>query len=92
MVRAVTTTEPRWTEQDRAEALALALYRERPCPCGCGNPAELTLIPETEGPEWVVEETTCTARLALVEKQNAVPESRQKYLAASLWSVRPRKR
>jgi hypothetical protein len=31
------------------------------------------------------------ARLALIEQQNAVPESRQKYLGASLWSVRPRK-
>jgi hypothetical protein len=91
LIRSVTTAEPRWTEQDRAEAIALALYRERPCPCGCGNPAALTLLPEAAGPEWVVTETPCTARLALIEQQNAVPEGRQKYLGASLWSVRPRK-
>lgn len=71
----------------------MALYRERPCPCGCGNPAELTLMPEGVGPDWVVTETTCTARLALLEKQNAVRESsRGKYIEASLWAVRPRKR
>jgi hypothetical protein len=68
------------------------MYRERPCPCGCGNPAALTLAPEVDGPEWVVEEVTCTARLALIERQNAVAESRAKYAAAGLWSVRPRKR
>jgi len=89
----VTTSEPRWTEQDRGEALALALYRERPCPCGCGNPAELTLIPEEAGPQWVVEETTCTARLALLEAQRGVREKRgPNALDAGLWSVRPRKR
>lgn len=77
----------------------MALYRERLvtartelCPCGCGNPAALTLVPEEDGPEWVVEETTCTARFALIEKQNAVAESRAKYARAGLWSVRPRKR
>lgn len=92
LTQSVTTAEPRWTEQDRAEVLALAIWRERPCPCGCGNPAALTLIPETEGPEWVVEETTCTARLALIEKQNAIAQTpRGKYLGASLWAVRPRK-
>lgn len=91
LLRSVTTAEPRWTEQDRAEALALTLYRSRPCPCGCGNPADLTLIPEEQGPGWQVEETTCTARLALIERQNAVADKRGKYLGASLWSVRPRK-
>jgi hypothetical protein len=51
-------------------------------------------VPEAEGPEWAVHETTCTARLALLEKQNAAKESpsRAKYLPASLWLVRPRKR
>jgi hypothetical protein len=88
----VTTTEPRWTEQDRGEALALALYRSWLCPCGCGNLAGDSLIPEAEGPEWQVTETVCTARLALLEKQNAVADTpRAKYLAASLWAVRPRK-
>jgi hypothetical protein len=91
-VRSTTTREPEWTEQDRGELLALALWRERPCPCGCGNPAALTLLPEDKGPDWVVEESTCTARFALLEQQNAVPESRAKYLPASLWTVRPRKR
>jgi hypothetical protein len=88
----VTTSESRWTEQDRAEALALAVWRDSFCPCGCGNKRDQTLVPEEQGPEWSVHETACTARFALLEKQNAVPESRQKYLAASLWNVQPRKR
>lgn len=87
----MTTSEPRWTELDRAEALALALYREGFCPCGCGNPADLTLVAEADSPGWAVTEHTCIARYALIEKQNAVPEGRRKYLGASLWSVRPRK-
>jgi hypothetical protein len=90
-VRSVTTREPEWTEQDRAEQLALSLYRERPCPCGCGQPAALTLIPEADGPGWEITETTCTARLALLEAQSGVAEKR-KYPQASLWSVKPRKR
>lgn len=49
-------------------------------------------MPEGKGPEWEVHETTCTARLALIEKQRAVAESsRAKYSGASLWLVRPRK-
>lgn len=92
----MTTHEPRWTDQDRAEALALSLYRQRSCPCGCGNPAAQTLVPEGLGPDWVVEETTCTARFALLEQQRAAAEARgasfAKNAPASLWLVRPRKR
>lgn len=93
LVRSVTTRDPLWTEQDRAEALALTLYRERSCPCGCGNPASLTLIPEDKGPAWEVTHTTCTARLALLERQRAAVEKyKTKNADAWLWSVRPRKR
>jgi hypothetical protein len=93
VIRAITTTEPRWTEIDRAEALALALYRSGLCPCGCGNKVTQTLVPEADGPAWEVHEISCTARMALLEVQNAVRESpsRAKYLPASLWLVRPRK-
>lgn len=92
LIRAVTTCEPRWTEQDRAEALALAAFRQRLCPCGCGQPASLTLIPEVDGPGWVVEQSTCTARLALLEHQRAAAEKRgTENEPARLWSVRPRK-
>jgi len=72
--------------------LALALYRDGPCPCGCGQPSSLTLIPEAEGPGWVVEQVTCTARLALFEAQRAAAERRGTENApARLWSVRPRR-
>jgi hypothetical protein len=90
-VRSVTTREPEWTEQDRAEVLALSLYRDGLCPCGCGQPSAKTLIPEAEGPGWLVTETTCTARLALEEAQAGVAEKR-KYPRAGLWLVQPGKR
>lgn len=91
-MRATTTSEPRWTEQDRAEALALTLFRDRLCPCGCGQPAGLTLVPEDEGPGWTVQQTTCTARLALLESQRAAVENRGTDNApARLWAVRPQR-
>lgn len=87
----MTTSEPRWTEQDRAEALALAAYRGSLCPCGCGRMARQTLIPEDQGPVWQVEQTTCTARLALLEAQRGAAEKRGAENApARLWSIRPR--
>lgn len=89
----MTTREPLYTEQDRAELLALAVYRNRRCPCGCGQPAALTLTPEEQGPGWAVEQTTCTARLALLESQRAASEARGTENApARLWLVKPRKR
>jgi hypothetical protein len=40
LVRAVTTREPRWTEQDRAEVIALATWRAGLCP-KCGQPIDV---------------------------------------------------
>lgn len=92
LIRSITTTESRWTEQDRGEAIALTLWRAERCPCGCGNRAALSLMPEAIGPQWVVEETPCIARMALIEHQNAVAKDRGDLMPASLWSVRPGKR
>jgi hypothetical protein len=93
LISSTTTRQPRWTEQDRAEIFALLLYRERPCPCGCGQPAELTLQPEAEGPGWLVDQITCTARLALLEAQRAAVGTRgTENAAARLWRIQPRGR
>lgn len=71
---------------DRAEALALTEYRASLCPCGCGYlVAESTSHWET-GPEFDATHTTCRARAALVEAQEAAAE-RKSDTRAWLWSI-----
>lgn len=86
LVRSVTTREPEWTEQDRAEQLALVEYRSSLCPCGCGYPVAETTSNWETGPEFDATHTTCRARAALVEVQNAEAD-RKKNTSASFWSI-----
>jgi hypothetical protein len=75
-VRAVTTREPEWTEQDLAEYQAWVEYQASLCPCGCGFlKSESTSNHET-GPEFAVTYTTCRARAALLEAQRAVADGK----------------
>ena len=85
----MTTREPRWTEQDRAEILALAFYRHQLCPCGCGHKAADTMSPETTGPTFVASRQVCRARLALIDAQNKAtnPDKPSPYIPARLWRV-----
>ena len=83
----MTTSEPRWTEQDRAEALALAEYRASLCPCGCGHQVADTTASWETGPEYDATHITCRARAALVEAQEAAAE-RKKDTRAWLWTIK----
>jgi hypothetical protein len=90
----VTTSEPAWTEQDRAEILALALYRSWLCPCGCGQLVEDTTADEaTSGVSFAVTRSTCRARLALLEAQRAADQGKQPSpnAPARLWRIQTRK-
>lgn len=82
----MTTREPRWTEQDRAEVLALAEYRASLCPCGCGYPVADTTAHWEVGPEYDATHTTCRARAALVEAQNAAAENKRD-TSSWLWAI-----
>jgi hypothetical protein len=76
LVRSVTTSEPRWTEQDRAEALALAVHREGQCPL-CKRPLDVCTADEHKGaPEFVAEYTMCRATAAILEQQRAFAKSK----------------
>lgn len=86
----MTTREPEWTEQDRAEVLALALYRAEYCPCGCGQRYEDTTSPEETGPQFVATRVVCRARLALLEAQKAA-QTEDVIGGARLWRVGKRK-
>lgn len=89
----MTTREPLYTEQDRAELLALAEFRASLCPCGCGLPGEDTTAPEVTGPRWLIQQDTCQARIALLEAQRGATEDRGTANApARLWSIEMRKR
>jgi len=85
----VTTREPLWTEQDRAELIALALYRDGLCP-KCGRPVEVCTSEEENGPAFGVEQSTCRATLAILEKQRALTDGGKKshpYAPAFLWAA-----
>ena len=70
LVRAVTTRESAWTEQDRAEILAYRLWQEGLCK-GCGHPLAETTTHYELGPEYDAKHFTCRACAALAEGQRA---------------------
>lgn len=91
LVRSVTTREPEWTEQDRAEILALTYRRAHLCPDGCGYWFSDTTSHEETGPVFRAHHTVCRARLASLEYQKA-NESKDVVGQARLYSVTMRKR
>ena len=87
------TPEPRWTEQDRAEALALTLYRSGLCP-KCGRPLEVCTSQEGVGPDFAAQFTACRATLAIVEKQRGLSDNGKKSdpnAPAYLWAATTRR-
>lgn len=90
----MTTREPRYTVQDRAELLALAMYRDGLCPL-CGKPQRVCISHEEVGPDFEPTYTVCRATLARIEKVRGMTEGGKKPLPNSpayLWSVATRDR
>ena len=83
----MTTREPLFTEQDRAEVLALAAWRASMCPCGCGHKLADTTSHEEGGPKFAATYVVCRARLAEIESQRAAsdPNKPNPYAAARMW-------
>jgi hypothetical protein len=92
----VTTREPLWTEQDRAELIALAIYREGLCP-KCGRPLDVCTSDEGApgAPEFDVNQSTCRATRAIAETVNGLTDGGKKplrYAEARLFGTTIRKR
>lgn len=91
----MTTCEPLYTEQDRAELLAYELYLEGLCPL-CGRPMEICTSPEEGGPQFTPTYRTCRASMEITDKQLALAEknktSGDRYARARLWGAETRKR
>jgi hypothetical protein len=83
----VTTREPEWTEQDRAEQLALAEYRASLCPCGCGYPVADTTAHYTVGPEYDASQVECRARAAQLEAKRGLAERGKTDDGSWLWTI-----
>lgn len=86
LVRSVTTSEPRWTDQDRAEVLALTLHRSKLCPGGCGQPLDESTAHYEMGPEYEAKSTTCRACFELDVSQKAKAE-RSPDGAGRMWHI-----
>lgn len=87
----MTTAEPRYTEQDRAELLALAVYRDGLCPL-CGRPLEVCTAPEETSPGYDVTWRVCGATRALLERQRGAYGGKEHpNRRAHLWSTAIRK-
>jgi hypothetical protein len=80
----VTTREPLYTEQDRAELLALAEYRRTLCPL-CGGPMDECTAPEKTGPRYRAKRMRCQRVDALGIAQEAVRESKVPHPEALIW-------
>ncbi|MEV6344124.1 hypothetical protein [Actinoplanes sp. NPDC051851] len=82
----MTSSEPAWTEQDRAEIFALELYRSWLCPLH-GGPLEECTSHEDTGPDFHVRRTRCRAQDAVLAEQESLKIDRP---GAVLWSVQAR--
>lgn len=84
----MTTREPLYTEQDRAELLALGAYRDGMCPA-CGGPLEECTGPETRDSFFRASRVRCLRRDALSMSQNALGDvDRPEALVWSITKVR----
>lgn len=67
----MTTREPRWTDEDRAEILALALYRSQLCSLHGGPIDECNSHAET-GTQFQVIKRRCRAQYELLGEQEQI--------------------
>ena len=80
------TSEPRWTDLDRAELLALDVYRAGLCPL-CGRPREVCTAPEGTHPIEVTWDV-CQATRKLAEVQaGTYTQENHPYRASHLWGT-----
>lgn len=75
----MTTREPLYTEQDRAELIAYELYAEGLCP-RCGRPLEVCTSDEATGVQFEVQQSTCRATRAIAEVKNALTDDGKKQI------------
>jgi len=90
----VTTREPLYTEQDRAELIALVVYRDSLCP-KCGRLLDVCTSDEETGPQFEVRQSTCRSTLAIAELKNSLTDNGKKpipYGEARLFGTTIRKR
>lgn len=86
----MTTSEPRWTDQDRAEVLAWREYQDSLCHL-CGRPLEVCTSHEETGPQFTAKvSAVCRVTLAQLELYRAMTDGGKKSLPnerAYLWAV-----
>jgi hypothetical protein len=87
LVRSTTTSEPRWTPQDRGEVLALTEYRAGLCPGGCGQQLHESTAHYTVGPEYDGRSLTCRACAAKAEASRAWVDRHPTSTIPMLWYV-----
>lgn len=83
----MTTAQPRFTEQDRAELEALAMFRAALCPGGCGQPMDESTAHYTTGPDYDVTRTTCRACAARLEAMRAADDGGKGDTGARLFTI-----
>ncbi|PRX07354.1 hypothetical protein [Actinoplanes italicus] len=84
LVRAVTTREPLYTEQDREELLAYAIYREGLCPV-CGGALEECTSHEATGIRFKAHRLRCRRRDAVLRAAEELENPRRP--EALVWST-----
>lgn len=79
----MTTREPLYTDQDRAELYALAEYRAGLCPA-CAGPLEECTSHEATGPKFRASWTLCRRR-----EQSSIAQKASEFdhPEAQIWSV-----
>jgi hypothetical protein len=73
-VRAITISEPVWTDEDRDWALADLQDQASRCPNGCGLPLEETTSPDNEGAYVALEPVRCHACAPVTRKKQSIED------------------
>lgn len=90
----MTTREPLYTEQDRAELIAYELYLEGLCPL-CGRPVDVCTSMEGVGPDFAASYTMCRATAEILALQRGITADGKKprpNAPAYLYTAQVRKR
>lgn len=82
----MTTVDPEWDDDARAQALALELNQKGLCPCGCGELAVDSQNPDNEFAYEADGPYRCHARTTISKAQAGFSDADQQ--EALLWGVR----